>query len=55
MRLILSWILLNRFVVQKLAIIGFGSHGHVWKSENHEHDDFQGLPEVRSKKVISPK
>ena len=33
----------------KLKIIGFGSHGHVRKSENHENEGFSGFPKVKSK------
>ena len=33
----------------KLSIIGFGSHGHVWKSEKHENDGCSDFPKVTSK------
>ena len=34
----------SHLVYPRSRIIGFGSHGHVQKSETHEHDDFWGVP-----------
>ena len=37
----------------KLKTIGFGSHGHVQKSENREHEGFLGYSKVKSKRYYS--
>ena len=37
----------------KIKIIGFGSHGHVRKSPNHESDRYSGSPIMESKSYCS--
>ena len=37
----------------EFKIIGLGSHGHVQKSENHEHEGLSGFPKVKSKSYQS--
>ena len=37
----------------KINTIGFGSHGHVQKSETHEHDGFSVSPIMKSKSYYS--
>ena len=39
----------SNLVDPKLKIIGFGGHGHVQKSENHEDEGFVAFPNVKSK------
>ena len=36
----------------KLKIIGFGSHGHVQKSDNHENDGFPGFSQSEIDKLL---
>ena len=36
----------------KINKIGFGSHGHVRKSENHENDGFSGSPKRKLKRYL---
>ena len=43
----------SRLVGPELTLFGFGSHGHVHKSENHANDGFSGFPQ--NEKVTSPK
>ena len=40
---------LEQFAVSKIKINGFGSHGHIPKSENHETDGFSGFPKMNPK------
>ena len=49
----LSNILVHNLVCPKLNTLCFGNHGHVQKSDNHEHDDFSGFPKVKSKSHLS--
>ena len=49
-----SWIVWGVLVSPKINNIGFGSHGHVQKSRNHENEGFRFLPSPNWK-VTSPK
>ena len=44
-----SGIILSVLVSPKLEIIGFGSHGHVRKSEDHEDEGFSGFTKMNPK------
>ena len=50
----ISWIIWSHLVSPKLNIIGFGSHGHLQKSEKHEKDRFSVYPKWNPK-VTPPK
>ena len=45
----------NSSVGSKLNIVGLGNHGHVNKSENHEHDSSLRFSRVKSKSYSSKK
>ena len=44
-----SWIVLSILVSPEIINIGFGNHGHVQISPNHEHEGFSGSPKMKSK------
>ena len=46
---VFSWIVLNVLVSPKINNIGFGVHGHVRKSRNHENEEFDGSHISKSK------
>ena len=45
---ICSWIIWSILVFPRIAIIGFGNHGHVRKSRNHEDEGFSVSPIIKS-------
>ena len=45
--------LLEYLGVSKDNIVGFGSHGHIRKSENHDNERFSASPIMKSKKYES--
>ena len=50
---VFSWILWSVLASPKIKTSGLGSHGHVRKSRNHEHDGFSVFPVMNLKSYQS--